>query len=211
MRSACNDVTVLGSFGENHDVPRFGALTSDMSLARNFISFTMLADGVPILYEGQEQHYQALGGSSDPYNREAIWYSGYNTEAPLYILVTALNSIRSWAASIDSGYLTYNNYVVYSDSSTIAMRKGYAGKQIIAVLSNLGDNGASYTLTLGNTGFTSGEVVVEVLTCETVTADSNGDIAVPMASGLPRIYFPLAALDNSGICSSLTKRSVYAL
>lgn len=93
MKSNCTDTTVLGSFLENHDNPRFPYLTSDLSLTKNAIAFTMLADGIPIskpssfvvfercfakgrdadkitVYEGQEQHY---AGSGTPYNREAIW------------------------------------------------------------------------------------------------------------------------------------------
>ena len=87
MQSDCSDVTVLGSFTENQDQPRFGYLTGDMALAANIISYTLLGDGIPIIYEGQEQHYQAYGSTAAaaggvPYNREAIWRSGYNTSAP---------------------------------------------------------------------------------------------------------------------------------
>ncbi|KAK4991794.1 hypothetical protein LTR50_001611 [Elasticomyces elasticus] len=200
VKSTCKDSTLLGSFSENHDVPRFPSLNGDLSLAKNLITYTLLADGVPIIYEGQEQHYNALGGSNDPYNREAIWFSGYSTSSPLYRLIAAVNQLRNEAIYNDGGYLTYQNYPIYTDATTIAMRKGYAGKQIITVLSNKGANGAAYTLQLGNTGFTSGMKVVDVLTCATVTADAGGKIAVPMANGLPRVYYPAASLSGSGIC-----------
>lgn len=200
--SDCSDPTVLGSFTENQDVPRFGQLTGDMSLAQNVISFTMLTDGIPIIYEGQEQHYQSEGGSGVPYNREAIWFSDYNTDAPLYVLVSQLNGIRNYAMTKDSAYTTTQTKVVYSDSSTIVMSKGTAGEQVVAVLSNLGDAGSSYNLTLSKTGYTSGQVVVDVLSCDSVTVDSSGDISVPMAGGLPRVYYPLSALSGSDICTS---------
>lgn len=48
MKSDCADTTLLGSFMENHDNPRFPSYTSDMSLAKNAIAFTILADGIPI-------------------------------------------------------------------------------------------------------------------------------------------------------------------
>jgi len=48
MKSTCADTTILGSFMENHDVARFASLTSDMSLVKNAIAFTMLQDGSPI-------------------------------------------------------------------------------------------------------------------------------------------------------------------
>jgi hypothetical protein len=48
MVSDCSDTTLLGSFMENHDNPRFPSLTSDLSLAKNAIAFTILQDGIPI-------------------------------------------------------------------------------------------------------------------------------------------------------------------
>lgn len=48
MKSTCADTTLLGSFMENHDVARFASVTSDFSLAKNAIAFTILADGIPI-------------------------------------------------------------------------------------------------------------------------------------------------------------------
>jgi len=201
VKGSCSDMSVLGSFSENHDQPRFASITGDMAAARNVIAYTMLADGIPIIYEGQEQHYNALGGSSDPYNREAIWTSGYDTSAPLYELVTTLNKIRKQAISDDSTYIAYNNYPIYTDTTTIAMRKG----KMVTVLSNKGASGASYTQSIAS-GYSSGTQVTELLTCTTLTADSSGNLAVPMASGQPRVYYPTASLGNSGLCSSSTKR-----
>jgi alpha-amylase len=43
----CNDTSVLGTFAENHDLPRFASLVDDMALAKNAIAFTILADGIP--------------------------------------------------------------------------------------------------------------------------------------------------------------------
>lgn len=132
--------TLLGSFMENHDNARFPSLTSDMSLVKNAMAFTMLADGIPIIYEGQEQHYS---GGGTPNEREAIWLSNYDTGAPLYAHVGLLNQIRNHAISQDSGYLLYKAFPIYSDDTTIAMRKGDTGFQIIGVFNNLGADGAS--------------------------------------------------------------------
>ncbi len=202
MRSDCADTTLLGSFTENHDVPRFASYTSDMSLAKNAIAFTILADGIPIIYAGQEQHFN---GGNTPYEREATWLSGYNTGATLYGWIASLNQIRNQAAYKDSTYLTYKASPVYSDGSTIVMRKGNAGYQIIGVFSNLGSGGSTYTLTLttSETGFTASQVVVEVMGCTSYTTDSSGNLAVAMSAGLPRVFYPMAQLTGSGICSSI--------
>lgn len=69
----CKDPTLIGTFIENHDNPRFPFLTKDMSLVKNAIAFTILSDGIPIIYQGQEHH---LDGGDDPFCREAIWLTG---------------------------------------------------------------------------------------------------------------------------------------
>ena len=197
IKDSCPDSTLLGTFLENHDNPRFANLTADLSLDKNAIAFAMLADGIPIVYAGQEQHYS---GGADPHNREATWLSGYSRSAPLYGFIGQVNQVRNQAIYKASNYTTYKAYPIYSDTSTIAMRKGFDGNQIVGVFSNLGAGGASYTLTLGNTGYVAGEALVEILTCTTVTTDGSGNIAVPMSGGLPRIYYPQAQVVGSGIC-----------
>ncbi|TAQ85031.1 hypothetical protein B7494_g6643 [Chlorociboria aeruginascens] len=168
MKSDCADTTLLGSFLENHDNPRFPSLTSDISLTKNAIAFTILADGIPI---------------------------------------TSVNQIRNQAIYKDSSYVLYKTYPIYSDSSTIVMRKGDTGYQIISVFSNLGASGSSYTLTLSSseTGFTASQSLVEVTGCTSYTTDSNGNLNVAMAGGLPLIFYPLAQLTGRSSGSTTSK------
>lgn len=79
-------------------------MTSDLSLVKNALAFTILSDGIPIIYAGQEQHYS---GGSDPNNREATWLSGYSRSAPLYTFIAQTNQIRNQAIYKSSNYLTY--------------------------------------------------------------------------------------------------------
>lgn len=104
VKSDCSDTNLLGSFSENHDNPRFASYTQDFALAKNVISYTILSDGIPIIYAGQEQHYD---GGNDPANREATWLSGYNTTAELYTWVAKMNQIRNYAIQWDDSYTTY--------------------------------------------------------------------------------------------------------
>jgi alpha-amylase len=117
-----------------------------------------------------------------------------------------VNQIRNQAIYKDSGYVLSKASPTYSDSSTIVMKKGDTGYQIVGVFSNLGASGNSYTLTLTSTetGFTASQSLVEVLSCAAYTTDSSGNLAVAMASGLPRVFYPLAQLTGSGVCSSIT-------
>jgi alpha-amylase len=169
-----------------------------MSLAKNAATFTIMADGIPIIYAGQEQHYS---GGSDPANREAVWLSGYNTKSELYTLIAKANAIRSHAISASDSYITYKNYPIYQDSSTLALRKGDNGTQTITILSNLGASGSQYTLSLGNTGYEVGTTLTEIITCASITVDSSGNVPVPMASGEPRLVYPSSNIKGSTICS----------
>ncbi|KAH8593274.1 alpha-amylase [Bisporella sp. PMI_857] len=203
IKSACADTTLLGSFLENHDVKRFASLTQDISLTKNAIAFNILQDGIPIIYYGQEQRYS---GGDVPYDREALWLSGYSTTSTFYQFIAAVNQIRNQAVYKSSGYVLYKAYPIYSDSSVIVMRKGDTGSQVISVFTNQGANGGSYTLTLSSsaTGFTANQAIIEVLSCTAYTTDSGGNLNVAMASGLPRVFYPTAQLTGSGICASLT-------
>jgi alpha-amylase len=200
LKSTCADTTIMGSFIENHDLPRIPSMTTDLSLQKNAIAFMMLQDGTPIIYYGQEQQYN---GGEVPYDREALWFSGYPTSSTLYSFIASVNQIRNQAIYKDSTYLTYKAYPTYSDSSTIVVRKGSTNYQVIGVFSNKGASGSSYTLTLisAETGFTANQAVTEILSCTSYTTNSDGDISINMASGLPRILYPTAQLAGSGICS----------
>ncbi|KAG9604717.1 alpha-amylase, partial [Aureobasidium melanogenum] len=198
MKSTCKDVTLLGSFLENHDNPRFPSLTSDMSLAKNAIGFAMLADGIPIVYQGQEQHFD---GGSTPQQREQLWKSGYDTSAELYKHITRLNAIRKLAIKNDDGYLTYNAYPVWTDTHTIVMRKGYNDTQVIGVFNNLGAEGnANLTLLATSSGFDAGMDVTDVLACDKFTTDGKGDLEVKIEGGVPLVLYSTKQLDGSGIC-----------
>ncbi|KAK7992516.1 glycoside hydrolase family 13 protein [Apiospora saccharicola] len=193
------DTTALGVFIENHDQKRFASLTSDMSLAKNAIAFTLLFDGIPILYQGQEQHFS---GGDTPNQREALWTSGYNTKSELYQLVATLNQVRNHtlaASNSEADYVKYQAWSAFSDSHSIAMRKG----DVIGVFSNIGNNGNTYQVTIsgGNSGYTGGEQVVQVLggNCSVITADGSGALKVNVGPD-PIVLYPAPALEGSGLC-----------
>ncbi|KAF8311727.1 glycoside hydrolase family 13 protein [Clavulina sp. PMI_390] len=205
VNTQCVHPTFLGPFSENHDQPRFPSLNSDMSAAKNVIAWTMLADGMPIIYSGQEQHYN---GGNDPYNREAIWLSGYNTSSELYIYITLMNKIRKLAiAKAPISFTVWQSMIIYSDDHHVAVRKGDTGAQIVAVYNNFGSTVTStYTRSLTSTYYGAGTVVMELLGCTTVTVDSSGNLLATFnpsgqTPGLPLIYFPKSLLSGSGICS----------
>ena len=90
------------------------------------------------------------------------------------------------------------------------MKKGSSDSQVITVLSNYGSGGISYTLTLSGAGYSSGTVLMEVFTCTSITVDSSGNIAVPMASGLPCVLMLASSVSGSGLCGSSTSTTTKA-
>ncbi|VBB72744.1 Putative Glycoside Hydrolase Family 13 [Podospora comata] len=202
IKGVAKDLSLWGSFLENHDVERFASFTKDMALAKNGIAVTMLKDGIPIIYQGQEQHY---AGTGTPNNREAVWYSGYSTSSELYQWITKLNQIRSHAISQDSKYLTYNAHTIYSDSRTIVLRKGFTGAQVIGVYTNAGSSSSvPVTLVSSATGFTPNQALIDVMSCTPYTTDGGGGITVTLNGGVSRVLYPASRLAGSGICPSLT-------
>jgi alpha-amylase len=158
----------------------------------------MLFDGIPILYQGQEQHYS---GANVPANRETIWTSAYSKTAPLYTYIAQLNLIRKYVIVRDSTWLTYKATPVYSDNSTVAIRKGNTGKQLISLFTNRGSGGCgSVSLTSSATGFTSNMLITELLTCNIMKTDSKGNLAVTIKDGLPNIFYPTLSLPLGFIC-----------
>ncbi|KAF2260037.1 Dioscin-alpha-L-rhamnosidase precursor [Lojkania enalia] len=193
VEDGCQDSTVLGTFFENHDNPRFPATTMDLSLAQNALAFTVLSDGIPILYQGQEQHFS---GGDDPGCREALWLSQYNTDSPLYKQIAYLNQIRNHISSQHPSYLTYQTRVLSYTADVIQLRKD----AIRTILTNQGEQGGTYTLTTQGMEFTAGETVVDVLTCAKYNATEGGEVDIKMDGGKPSALVPGSQLTGSQLC-----------
>lgn len=149
-----------------------------------------LLAGIPIVYQGQEQHY---AGSGTPHNREAVWFSGYSTGSELYKWIAKLNKIRSHAIADDAEYLS-NMRVIYSDNHNIATRKG----QLVGVFTNVGSSSSATVMV--PTGFGGGTRLVDVMSCNSHTTEGDGRLTVHLAGGLPAVLYPADRLSGSGIC-----------
>ncbi|KAK0624881.1 alpha amylase [Bombardia bombarda] len=198
-QNGCTDTLALGTFIENHDLPRFANTVEDMALAKNAMTYVLLNDGIPTVYQGQEQHFS---GNSTPFNREPLWSSEYDTSAPLYNLTATLNKLRNTAIAYGTSYATSTSETLFSDVNHLCLRKGPQGSQIVFCINNQSSQGPSYELSVG--GFSPGDSVVEVLTCTTVTADGTGNVTAYMDKGEPKVFFLARSLNNAGLCSNGT-------
>ncbi|KAK4231914.1 glycoside hydrolase [Podospora fimiseda] len=199
-RSGCNDTYALGNFVENHDTARFANRNDDIAIAKNAMTYILLNDGIPTVYQGQEQHFN---GNSTPFNREPLWLSNYDKTAPLYVLTSTLNKIRNNAIKLDSSYIESPAETLRVDNNHFCMKKGPYGSQVVFCVTNKSTAGTKYEMNVG--GFQASEEVVEVLTCRHNTADGTGTITMYMNNGEPKVYVPAAALKDTGICKETTK------
>ncbi|QSZ30588.1 hypothetical protein DSL72_000145 [Monilinia vaccinii-corymbosi] len=178
-RSKFRDVQQMSTFMENHDMPRFTHDTnSDLAVVKNAMAWTLLTDGVPIIYYGQEQSYS---GDGDPGSREPMWTSNYNI-TPLYQYIARLNQIRklSW----ESGFGTHLTTCLYVDDNVAATQKG----PLLMVLTNKGSQANPNAIFIA-TMFTIGTILVDTLTGESLTVRQSTKITI--AAGEPRIFLPL--------------------
>ncbi|KAF7340243.1 Alpha-amylase [Mycena venus] len=132
MQVQSKDITLFGTFMENHDNPRLGSFTTDIARLRNLAVLNILTDGVPVVYYGQEQ---ALTGSNDPLNREALWLTGYSTTNNLVPTFTVLNTFRNYLVKSATSFITTLATYTLLSSSVINVRKG----NVVLVLTNSGE------------------------------------------------------------------------
>jgi alpha-amylase len=204
--TVCKDPTLLLTFASNHDTTRLAALAPSLALRKNALAYTLLSDGIPEVYQGDEQGFS--GKNSDPDNREAVWLSGFDKSAPLYLMIQKLNKLRTWAGRNDSHYWASTTSIFWSDSHTLAMRKGSNESQIVAVLTNrANDNSITKGASVTNTGFGAGTILMDVIACEKIVVGRDGGLSVEMADGNPKVFFPLDRLSQSRICDPWLSRT----
>lgn len=186
------DTTLLGNFLNNHDNPRFESYTSDAALIRNANAFPFLIEGIPFTYYGTEQGFD---GTNDPYNREPLWTTSYNSGSSMYAFFRKLNQIRTAAANASSTYHTQQASVVSSEGNEIVIWKS----PVLSVLSNRG-SGASTSSMTTPTSFGANVDLIEAFSCNTTKTDGQGNLQVNVVNGMPSAFLPIS--DKGNLCSS---------
>lgn len=193
--SKFQDPTLLGSFLDNHDNPRFENTVSDKALIRNAATYPFVTDGIPYLYYGQEQGF--TGGQKDYQNREPMWTSEYKTDTDGYKLFTKLNAARAAVGKEQSDFYKSKASVATSNANDIAIQKG----NMLSVLTNRGSNAETSTLTVPTT-FEANADILDVIGCQAYKTDGDKSIKVNIAKGEPVVLIPMAYDQDKKICSS---------
>ncbi|KAG1741821.1 glycoside hydrolase family 13 protein, partial [Suillus paluster] len=180
---------MTGSFLDNHDQARFKHLVSDAALAANAAVWPFIHDGIPIIYNGQEQ---GLAGGDPPANHEAIWTTRYSNESAEYLAFKNLNRARKIAMAANTYFLiTPMEFLETNTNNTLAIWK----PPMLTLLTNAGSTSARWNVT--HKIFRPHQHIVDVLTCVVHVADESGGVTVGSPAGLPKVFMPVATLENS--------------
>ncbi|KAE8538221.1 hypothetical protein D1P53_005560 [Cryptococcus gattii VGV] len=199
--SSYSDPTIIGTFLDNQDLPRFNSFTSDASLVYNAIVGMFMYGGMPIVYYGLEQDIS--DGPADPQNREALWnYNNYSTDGVTYGRITNLNKIRNGLGGVGNLYNVVATVLAAQDQDIALQRE-----EALIVLTNRGTSGTG-TWTINNTQFGNSVHVVELLSCSTSTTDSHGSLTVTWTSGEPFVFVTSDVAARAGLCGALSQSTI---
>ena len=208
LSAGCQDTTLLGTFTENHDVSRFAANVTDVTILQNAMTFSLLTDGIPVVYYGAEQE---LKGTGDPNNREALWLYGYNTSSVLYQHIKLVNTARNAILNVStfeywSAYWTFKSKVISAQDDILAIRRGF-DQSIVAVVTNKGaDSANAGPYELGDTNFIDGATIVDLISCNTLIVGEYGVFNVTVTGGLPQVWLPASLLVNAtDVCPKVSR------
>jgi alpha-amylase len=193
-KAAYADPSLLGVFTDNHDNARFMHVSSDKGTYRAAVAYSLLSDGVPIVYYGSEWLY---AGGNDPGCREPLWCPGisYNsTAAPLGPMLAALNGYRKAAALWKEA-----QEEALVDDAVYAFTKGAT----LAVFTNVGVAGAPQARTILAAAlpaaWTPGTLVCDLLDCAApcLAVDAAG-LAVTVRGDAGAAVFGTATCSKRG-------------
>jgi len=182
-RNQFKDPSLLGTFIDNHDNPRFLSQTGDQFLYQNALTYVLTGQGIPIIYYGTEQGF---AGGNDPGNREPM-FGQYNQDAPLYIFLQTLLKHRSAVSlannTVINEHLVNNNCYVYSRGSSLV------------ILTNVGSNYQQLSNTVSNlpAPFNTGTKLCNIFwpTEDCIMVDNNNSVSFTLMHGESKVYTPV--------------------
>ncbi|KAJ8508544.1 hypothetical protein ONZ45_g9193 [Pleurotus djamor] len=187
-----HDTTVLGNFMENHDVPRWHNHSVDPQSMFNSMTLSFMMDGIPIVYQGQEQYFS---GNADPWNREPLWPSGY-AKTPAYNMVATLNMLRNYLA-LRTDWVKQPTHVLSVGPTGLCVMKGPA----VTMVTNIGSpprNGSSVACP---SPYEASTALVNIFTCQQWAVGSGGWLDVEYTKGgVPTILVPKEISTAAGMC-----------
>lgn len=167
------DPSAMGTFLDNHDVPRWLNSNGDTALLKNALAYVMLSRGIPIVYYGTEQAY---GGGNDPGNREDLWRSGFNRNSDMYGAIAKLSAAKKAAGGLAGNDHTH----LYVFGNAYAFSRAGGKLVVLTVNSGSGYNARICFNTQRSNGHWN-----NVFGGGSYNSDGNGNICVDVNNGQP--------------------------
>ena len=169
-----NDMSVLGNFVNNHDVPRFLHNNDNIISFKAALAFSICSIGIPTLYYGDEQGFS---GGIDPGNREPLWTS-MNRDNEIYQFLKTINIFRK-----DSEFFNHEQIQRYSDDAFYAFTRG----EHLFTFTNSQDYQAR---TITYHPYAAGTRLCNVLYLEDCVEVRNGKVPLILIGGEVKIFSP---------------------
>ncbi len=189
---------MLVNFVDNHDIPRFLYEKDSVPALHNALVYLMTMNGIPCIYYGTEQQFD---GGNDPFNREDMWDSGFDTSNPTFQHLQHLIELRKTHAPLRRGDLQVRWSTPRTgdetDAGIFAFERTYRGETILVVI-NTHEDKASRTRfedAVMETAFEEGTTLRNVFDDGTerddvVTVASGGTLDVRVPARGAKIYVP---------------------
>ena len=198
VKSQVTDATLLGSFLNNHDNPRFESYTSDPAVSScpgihadessletptptcsaqtGSRTRTTAPSEWPPFKKRKLRCRAGFTGGNDPSNREPLWPSGYNTTSSMYTFFTNMNAARKAAGTASSSFYTSAMAITQATQNEIVIAK----PPLISVLSNRGSGAADQSVPVNGTtsGWGANVNVTDAVSCQTFVTNSAGNLQV---------------------------------
>ncbi|GKT36077.1 Alpha-amylase [Aduncisulcus paluster] len=182
------DPSLLGLFASNHDNPRFLHDYDDPQRLRNAMVYVLAGEGVPVVYYGDEQEF---AGGSDPYCRECLWPSGFDTSGDVFTTISLLAHARQ---------KNYDNWVLSDFVERYVLDNLYVFSRgdVLFATTNVGDNSGTEHFVIDNSPFTAGESICDVFYPSTDCFDVNSDgtVDIWLLNGEPKVYVRESDVNN---------------
>ena len=193
---------LLVNFIDNHDIPRFLYENPNLASLHNVLFYLLTVDGIPCIYYGTEQQFD---GGNDPFNREDLWTSGFDTGNETFQFIRHLIKLRKKLDPLRRGDMTIRWSTERTgdedDAGIFAFERSYQGDTVLVVL-NTNDEHESVTSAAwmdgqdGNdmqTSFDEGDVLVNLFedqdqTDDTIVVGADGKVKITVQPRGGKIY-----------------------
>jgi len=173
---------------DNHDTVRFAGELGDARVPSLAMTLLFTLDGLPSVYYGTEQGFSGRGGHA---SREVMWDSGYDEEAPLFLLIQHLAALRRGSMALRRGELRVR-YVASTggratapDSGLLAYERSFEGEHVLLVANSHASQSSGASIP---SAFPAGATVVDALDARrTFVVGDGGAIRLTLAPRTARI------------------------